>query len=362
LLIMSLLKKILFGALAALFFIPERSSAEQTQGLEIEKVHLTSCVNNGPCTTGNKDVKLEDRVDLNAVVKAKVGGKNVYFSESNKLVIGGKKIDPSSIRKWGNGDISIKWYKIEPESNTYSNLWGNNFIWNTPSYHETLINSGNNFNVVADAHPSKSELDVNNGLGTMRYKLEVTHNKKKFSTSGINYVDVEGITKEVHRISFRKDDSFLGWITAAFNWPYIYGSAGKGKDHQSERYIGADCADLLTWASRKTGSNIPYSNARGLMENTKILIKDNDVENIDGVFYSKGVPISFGKNIQPGDLLFVPGHVVAIYEDKSDVNGIYKGKPNGILDESDLIIHTLANPPNIEPIFSIDRFNIGRLE
>ena len=50
-------------------------------------------------------------------------------------------------------------------------------------------------------------------------------------------------------------DDFGGWLGTYFGVPYVFGSNGaEGSTHQTDRYTGADCADVLVGARRAAGS------------------------------------------------------------------------------------------------------------
>ncbi len=317
------------------------SLANTAQSVKLDKVYLTSCLNNQPCTTENKDVTIDDKVILNAVVEAHENGRQVYFSDSKDLVLDGRKIDPKLVKTWDKEKpIEIKWYKVENTERHYSNWNLGKFRWDTPKYKENKFRSSGSLSTETDSHPTDKDLDVNKGLGTMRYKAVVKLDDQILSTPGAESTDEQGITNNVHRLSFRLDNSFIGWITSFFNLPYIYGSEGKREEHQSERYIGADCADLITLARRKTGHKIDYTNVKGLLKFTHPVEKGRS-------FY--------GKDIKLGDLVFFGEiHVGVLYEDKSPPDSLQKGGPNHILDGYDLIIHTLLKPATVEPIRNYD--------
>ena len=195
---------------------------------QAKEIYLTSCVNGGVCSTEQKNIRLEDKVNLNLVLQAvNERGEEIYFSNSDNLRINNQRLDPLNVKKWGSEDINIKWFKVESREDSYSNIGWENFMWDTPTYKETLVDEGKNWQITADAHPTDESKDINKGLGTMRYKVEVRYNGKKISSPGKESTNSKGIEDKVHRISFRKDNSFVGWLTSYFNLPYIYASSGK---------------------------------------------------------------------------------------------------------------------------------------
>ena len=360
-LIKEISKKIIFP-LVTVVALSGNSFANQRELLDIKKIYLTSCVNEEICSSNSKDVSLEDIVKLNVVLEGDQNGEKIYFSSEKNIKINGKKIDPSTVRSLDFKPSSIKWFKLESEKTDYNNWANGDFIWDDIRYTETLIDNDNNLSISADANPSDKSKDVNNGLGTMRYKVEVTYGNKKLSTPGKESKNSRGIKKNVHRISFRKDDSFLGRLTAFFNLPYIYGSAGRNNtDNQPENYIGSDCADLMVWAYRNTGKDIDYTYAAGLTKITETILKEKNLFTDGESYYDRDKQLIFGEDVKKGDLiLFGKWHVGAISEDKSNPNGKFKGGPDKIFNKYDLMIHTYFDSPKIENVDGYGPFSILR--
>jgi hypothetical protein len=46
--------------------------------------------------------------------------------------------------------------------------------------------------------------------------------------------------------------------------PEVFGSAGGGKNHQTERFTGADCADVMVGARGAPARRLAYTNVAGL--------------------------------------------------------------------------------------------------
>jgi len=145
-----------------------------------------------------------------------------------------------------------------------------------------------------------------------------------FVTPGAADAPSGQIAERVFRYTLRSDDSFLGWLSSYFNVPYLFGSAGKGARSQAERYIGADCADVLVAALRRAGRHdLEYSSVAGLADS---------FERVAGpaVVGAHDAPISslrVGADVRPGDLLALDyvgaaelpralDHIVAFVEDR----------------------------------------------
>lgn len=147
-----------------------------------------------------------------------------------------------------------------------------------------------------------------------------------------------GLTDAVARVSLRRDDSFLGYMTELYNQPYIWASDGRTADtHQSDRLEGADCADLMIYGQRRLGNRLAYTWTGGLPAVTQLLAAG--ARGRDGVYRdARGEAIAFPR---VGDLVLFPRHVGALAEDRGAI---------GILDDRDLIMHTLFDSPKEVPI------------
>lgn len=85
------------------------------------------------------------------------------------------------------------------------------------------------------------------------------------STPGVEDAPQGQLSSRVFRYSFRRGDDLVGWLTAFYGVPYVFGSAGVGARSQAERFVGTDCADLIVAALRRAGRpDLPYSSVAGL--------------------------------------------------------------------------------------------------
>src|SRR5207248_5622132 len=104
------------------------------------------------------------------------------------------------------------------------------------------------------------------GLGVMHLAATVHLGDSALATAGADDAPDGTLAARVFRYSFRSGDDFLGWLTSYFNVPYLFGSAGKGARAQAERYVGADCADVLVAALRHVGSRLEYTSVAELVD------------------------------------------------------------------------------------------------
>ena len=349
----------------------------------IKDIFISSQMDN-ITTLDNKLVDFEKDITLFPVIEIEINNNKQYITEANNLVIDNKKIDSKIIKRWDKsfGDIKIQWSKVEPLSKSYSNI-SPEWHWDKVDYQETPLD-WNPWENTADVSPTlMPQVKIGNkSVGTMRFKLEVQYNGKKFSTPGKEaiaknkYGPIGGIEDIVHRISIKGKTSspILDCAFAMCNSPYIWGSAspsGDKYDNQAIRFIGADCADLIVGAANLSGKKVPFGGSIHLHPKnnsnkyTKTLFSNIQLSK-NGIYHSNGKPIPFGlKGVQPGDIIHYSSHVGLLVTDTQcdGIFGLYKIPPNRFLDKDDLILHTLFYPPITEKIseaygseFNIERF------
>ncbi len=336
-----------------------------------------------PWSDGPTEARLADGAELAIVGVAHDGKKVVYVVDADidPLVIGGKTVGKKARRAWPKG-VEARWSTVEPHawreaglvapngSDTpfYSNVQsggehhGEWLGYDRVTYFSTVVAEWTGGAVArrrpAAANPPRAEDDVWGGLGTMRYQVAVRVGKLELSTPGADAVDKFGILPSVHRVSIRRDDSIIGWLTAYFMVPEVFGSAGPGKNHQTDRWIGADCADVLVGARRAGGSHIEYTNVAGLPSYA--------TQVADVVEFDENGAIVAGRQpegVKEGDIIRIDyageysghtprtwDHVALLYEDRSDPAGPSKGAADGKLDGFDLLVHMGHPMLKVEPL------------
>jgi len=194
------------------------------------------------------------------------------------------------------------------------------------------------------------------GVGTTRYKVEL-RGAITATSPGAEATDTYGVLPSVHRVSIRTSDDFLGWLSAYLLVPEVFGSAGGGRLHQTERFTGADCADVLVGALRRTGrTNLEYTNVASLPDYATTIVHATRLDD-------HGVPEHAIEGVKPGDVIRIDyggelshhtprdwDHVAALWEDRSDPAGPFHGGPDGKLDGFDLVIHMGHPRLIIEPL------------
>jgi hypothetical protein len=282
--------------------------------------------------------RADQRVVLYPVIEA--GG--VIYSDAARLVLANKRITPKPLAHAPRARLA--WNRVEPTTNNISNGDGPTFHYETIEYATTPIAIATSDvpagAIIADVRPTLTP-DHGHGVGTMRYQLVATQGERTIASPGIDARRTGaagGLTDAVTRVTIRKDDTYLGYLTEMFNQPYIWASAGpSAKAHQSEHLEGSDCADFVVYGARRMGADIPYMWTGGLPGVTKLL--GAGTRGPDGVYRdAKNNPVAY---TVAGDMVLFPRHVGVLVEDRGTI---------GVLDDQDLMMHTLFDSPKTEPI------------
>ena len=292
-----------------------------------------SSVDGGAASDAPAYARADQAVTLYAVVKA--GGR--YYTDAPSPRLAGKRITAAPMASAPR--VSIAWSRIEPTKANMSNTSSGTFRFEHIEYAITAMRDGST-SITADVRPTLTP-DHGDGVGTMRYQLAVTQGDRTLTTPGIaarRGRGSGGLTDAVTRVTIRRDDTYLGFLTEMYGQPYVWASAGlTDKTHQSERLEGSDCADLMVYGARRMGKRVPYTWTGGLPKVTTLVAAGAHGD--DGVYRDKhGKPVPF---TQAGDLVLFPRHVGALAEDKGT---------KGVLDDQDLMIHTLFDSPKLQKI------------
>jgi hypothetical protein len=259
------------------------------------------------------DARLGESIDVFVIAPGRLGGRAVTFGDD-----GARKHVPFARCR----EVAIRWRRVEPrmlhtdtaapndDVDVYANavvLGADHGKWigyDTIEYFATELDARETHLRVGDATPSEREGLRRDGdeakLGVMRLAATVRiGSDERVTPDGAD---------EAFRYTFRRSDGFLGWLTSFYNVPYLFGSAGKGARAQAERYIGADCADVLVAALRRAGRrDLEYTSVTGLVD-----------------------ALDHPRDLRPGDLIALdyigfdglPGawdHIVALVEDRAPV-------------------------------------------
>lgn len=250
----------------------------------------------------------------------------------------------------GGAAKQIRWVKLEPEVESVDNTQPK-FHFENISYRETPIAAcDDKLDCPADVTPSKLPVPVElAGAGNMAFQVKVTLADGSTAASpGLESRDLGGLSPEVHRVAIRRDDSYLGYLSELAGSPFIFGSAGGDGRNQTDRLLGADCADLAVYGRRRMKTGAKYTSTYHFDEQAPELVKVTALDADGKATDKQGHGVSFGaKGVKAGDVLHFPGsrHVAVLFEDRP---------PLGVLDGNDVMLHTCWGPPKIEAIGSAE--------
>ncbi|HFE45455.1 MAG TPA: hypothetical protein ENJ18_08155 [Nannocystis exedens] len=227
--------------------------------------------------------RLGQAIDVYIRAPGRLDGRRVVFSEDGL---------PGHVSWLGSScaQAQIRWKRIEPTMehlqtpapNEGLSIYANARIFGPKhgawlgydriEYRESAIDEADDLWSwsTTDARPSDEQLARSQGalagLGVMRLAATISPPEGPSRQSpGVQSRRRGQIADAVFRYTFRRDEGLFGWLTTFLNVPYIFGSAGVGSRSQAERYIGADCADLIVAALRLAGDDIAYTSVAGLV-------------------------------------------------------------------------------------------------
>lgn len=306
-----------------------------------------------PASARHVEARRGDAVTLHAAVRA---GGRWYTDAARVRGVSRSKLRPLSAL----GDVDVRWIQVEPRlqhvdtapPNLGNPAYSNNILfgrrhgtwlgYDTLEYVERPLRHSDSTLDLTAVTPSDPRLRVNRGLGTMRYKVEVrAPDGRTWSSPGAEARRRGGIAPVVRRVSFRADDDLVGYLTSYFNVPNVFGSAGVGRRHQTDLHQGADCADVIVGAARKTGAPVPYTSVSGLGRHTRAL---TDVLRVDAGALRDAedgeVVLRWGDQVERGDLVLIKygtdytgrtwDHIAVLAADA--------GEP-GVFDAADEVLH-----------------------
>ena len=351
------------------------SSAAAGPALTIERALVVGRVDAGTWTDAATEARRDQKAELAAIVIGRRGKQRVVLAPAGVevLKLGGRKIPARQLAPLDAK--AIRWSTVEPHgfrestakngatSDFYSNVstesktFGRWLGYDQVDYFEHEFADRGEPIIAAEIKPSEPGAVQVPGLGTLRFKVVVElADGTKIASPGAEATDTFGILPSVHRVSIRASDDFIGWLGAYLLVPEIFGSAGPGNNHQTERFVGADCADVMIGAMRRLGRKLRYTNVAGLPSYATMIAPAIDVD-------ERGMPASEIKGVKVGDLIRIDyggvlrghtprnwDHVAALWEDKSDPKGPLEGAADGKLDGFDLVIHVGHPRLKIEPL------------
>ncbi len=151
--------------------------------------------------------------------------------------------------------------------------------------------------------------DPHEGAGSAWFSAVVTlPDGRSLRTPDAGAVDRFGLSPSVLRVSYRTGDDYLGWLSTYFNVTSVFGSNGStDATHQTDRYTGADCADVLVGALRASGRrDVRYTSVAGISTYAAARTGVLRVEGDGRVTDANGpVELRWGRDVQPGDLVTI---------------------------------------------------------
>ena len=305
---------------------PRLEIGDPRSAIQITAVRLLASIDGGAATAGPIHARADQQVTLYAAVLA--GGH--WYTDAPL---------PKARPLARAPHAQLTWNRIEPAAADYSNEDAAGFHFTPIDYRATKIDARDGA-IAADVRPTLTP-DHGDGVGTMRYQLVVTQGDRTLATPGPEARRGRGsggLTDSVMRVSIRRDDTYLGYLTEMYGQPYIWASAGTtDATHQSEHLEGSDCADFVVYGARRMGNKVSYTWTGGLPGVTKLLAAGTRGE--DGIYRDAGGhPLPFTK---AGDLVLFPRHVGVLAKDRGTI---------GVLDDQDLMMHTLFDSPKEQPI------------
>jgi hypothetical protein len=295
---------------------------------------VVASVDGGAASDRPAYARADQKVVLYAAVEL---GDHHWLCDAKQLVLGGRRVPVAPLA--GGPELAIAWRRIEPAAASYSNTDAAGFHFTPIDYQATEL-ADHGGALIADVRPTLTP-DHGDGVGTMRYQVIVAQGDRAIASPGPEARRGRGsggLSDAVMRVSIRRDDTYLGYLTELFGQPYVWASAGlSDATHQAERLEGADCADFVVYGARRLGNMIAYTWTGGLPAVTSLL--GAGTRDDHGVYRDeRGRPVPFPR---PGDLILFPRHVGVLVEDRGVI---------GVLDDQDVMMHALLDTPKQQAI------------
>lgn len=147
--------------------------------------------------------------------------------------------------------------------------------------------------------------DRRDGAGTVWISAEVELSGGRVLRAP-DHLDVDrlGLSSRVMRVSFRASDDAIGWLSTYFGVPNIFGSTRQ----QAERYVGADCADVLVATRRASGQRrVSYTSVTGIGRYAEAVSAELRMGEDGAITGDGGEPatLRWGVDVKPGDLFAI---------------------------------------------------------
>ncbi len=360
------------------------ASGAAAQGPTVERVLVVGRAEpGGTWTDAATEARTGDGAELAVVAVAREGRRRVVIADAGvtPLRVEGRRVFDEERRSFDVlGGVEVRWSLVEPHgfrvgpatngatAPYYTNVsttaadFGRWLGYDTIDYFETVrgawaagVEARRQPAVVVATEAGAMQVP---GVGTVRYKAELRlASGETFGSPGAEAVDRFGVLPNVHRVSIRASDDFVGWLGAYLLVPEVFGSAGGGANHQTERFTGADCADVMVGALRRMGRrDVRYTNVAGLVRHARVVAEPTGIDErgqaeqpIAGVQRGDLIRIDYGGE-DAGSTPRAWDHVAALWEDRSDPSGPHRGAADGQLDGFDVVAHMGHPRVKVEPL------------
>ena len=301
--------------------------------------HVAIAVDDAVATDRPAYARADQRVTLYAALVVEDGKTRITYSDAKRLQLGGRAVTPRPLA--GAPRLELRWNRIEPALATMTN--GDTpaeFRFAPIDYRATPIEgAAGKPSIAADVRPTLTP-DHGRGVGTMRFQLVALHGDHVIASAGPEARRGKGSGG----LTARSRGSRSGATTATsaphrdVGQPYVWASAGlSDNQHQSEHLEGSDCADFVVYGARRMGKKLKYTWTGALPEVSKLLAAGSRGEG--GIYRAKdGTVLPFTRI---GDIVLFPRHVGVLAADRGQL---------GVLDDQDLMMHTLFDTPKEQPI------------
>ncbi len=315
----------------------------------------------GPARNEDATLAFDEEASLGVVIR---DGED-WYSDLGEVEIDGQAVQVRPVGEL-EGLKGIWWIKVEAAQASYRNCDGNPGWWDTITYVESTDAAGKQSVREVDVGPIARRGVSWDGtaVGTMRYRVMAEFGDWMLATPGADAAGKGGVIEGVRRVTRLggTGEPIVDHALGLANLPYIWGSAhvmgeSVSDSHQSESFIGADCADLVVAAWRMAGLDAGYSAVVPMIGKFGPTPLGTLITRKDGSFFyekSKRIPVGEG-GVVPGAMVAWrfgkggrKGHAAVLVQDSGP-----DGKPNGTLDEHDLVLHTMWEPAVLEPISEV---------
>lgn len=196
----------------------------------------------------------------------------------------------------GGKDTAVSWYFVRPLALDYDNTKN----CHTPGYCVTPIRYGE---MKIPIDPADQLAPANTGL---------IHGPGTYL-----FIRRDGSSETRYRLAVRRSDDYVGYLTELLGVPFVYApSYIKGKGHQTDAGLGADCVAVVIYGMRRAGRKIRYVGPPALYN---LMHKIGDSTRLNKI------------GIRAGDVLHFGFQTAVITQDVP---------PLGVLNDNDRIIES----------------------